>query len=813
MLTGSGSTSDPWAVPLTGAGRALELVVSVGALGGALGGAAARLVPPALAAVTDLDDSSEVTTELLVTVLTGLARLDPAVAAVARRAVDPATSLTALRTAVVGTDGLVPAAAQHGLGSAAATLNGLGNLALPGQFVDSHLAAGAPPAAGRIFVRTDVRGTAPWPGETATRTVRLTAPGLPPDAFDLTGLPAAGPWFVVLPTRLGTGAADAGHAEQVARLRRVVDALRVARGAGPLAVIAHGPAGHVARAVAAQPGAGVTHLTLLGTAVSGTPSAWPDAPAAGDGLRLLQALRELTGAAPGDLGEADELLNALIGVSDGPPPELTGSLAVAAPYPIGDVAAPAGLAALPGSVAVRTVAANLDGDGLDLALGRLFAALLSARVSGGGSSAEEVRIGVRGNPTAVTANGIRTEISFALDAITLPLEFGDDALPELPAADPHPRLGVQLRLDRPTGWLVGGPSGVTATERRDPRLRAVDVELTVDLVSGSARCTMLLHDAAAFGIARARWPLALSLDPAADLSPHLTQEDRLLLGELADALGPRPASGALRALMDGLVALGLGQLGSDLRFTFEVDPVEQLLVDARSALPRLTATGRTPLAAALAGLTGGSATAGAATLPLGDGLTLSVDLGTGAAPIQVALATAPAGLTVAGGVNLGGSVAIDTAGGVALALTVGLGTGEGPNGRLGFTVALDTRLPVPLTAALTRTGGAEGIVRSVPLLPTTDVTGPERLITAMVPGELDAWRLEFAAREVAALAPLLQVIGLRDPASGRVRHPARRGRPAGPPDRHRPDPRCTDRAGRCRHPPQALPVAVRCLVP
>lgn len=186
------------------------------------------------------------------------------------------------------------------------------------------------------------------------------------------------------------------------------------------------------------------------------------------------------------------------------------------------------------------MSANLDGEGLDLALGRLFAALLSARVSGG-SSAEEVRIGVRGNPTAVTANGIRTEISFALDAVTLRLEFGDDALPEIPAADPHPRLGVHLRLDRLTGWLVGGPSGVTASERRDPRLRAVDVELTVDLVSGSARCTMLLHDAAAFGIARARWPLALSLDPAAGLSPHLTQEDRGIAQATDDSAQLDPA--------------------------------------------------------------------------------------------------------------------------------------------------------------------------------------------------------------------------------------------------------------------------------
>ena len=42
----------------------------------------------------------------------------------------------------------------------------------------------------------------------------------------------------------------------------------------------------------------MTHLTLLGTSVATAPTPWVDAVAAGDGLRLLQALRQLTGAAP-----------------------------------------------------------------------------------------------------------------------------------------------------------------------------------------------------------------------------------------------------------------------------------------------------------------------------------------------------------------------------------------------------------------------------------------------------------------------------------------------------------------------------------
>ena len=608
QLTGIGATADPWAVPLTGAGRALELVVSVGEDGGALGGVAARLVPPELQAVIDLDDASEVIVDVLAQAIAALAVLDPQVAAVVRRNVDPAVSLAALRAALVDTDGVVPAAAQHGLGSAAATVNGTGQLAMPALFTDAHLAAGAPPAVGRIFARTGVAGAARWPGETSARTIDLTTPGLPPESFDLSGLPASGPWFVVLPTRSGTGAADlaAGHVEQVNRLRRVVDALRANRPTGsPLALIAHGPAGHVARAVAAGTGAGVTHLTLLGTSISTVPTRWADDPSSGDGLRLAQALRELVPAASGDLGEADGLLDLLTGVTDGLL-AVAGSGAVAAqPYPLSDVPPPGGLPALPGTVATRTVAGNLDGATVDLALGRLVVELLRARMSAA-SVADELRVGVRGRPAVTTANGIRSELQLALDVVTLPLDFGDDALAHPPVAALHPRLRAQLRLDRPSGWLVGGPTGA-AVERRDPRLRALDVDLAINLVGGGGRCELLLHDAAAFGIPRARWPLSLAPDGDSALPAHLTQEDRLLLGELATALGPRPATGALAALMDAVVALGLGTLSADGRLTLLVDPFEQLLLDARTILPALTSPGREALARAVAALTAGTA--------------------------------------------------------------------------------------------------------------------------------------------------------------------------------------------------------------
>ena len=116
-------------------------------------------MPPELQAVVDVDDATEVTVDVLVEAITALALIDPQVAAAIRRSVDLATSLAALRSAVAGTDGLVPVAAQHGVGTAAAVLTGVGNLGLPAAFDDAHLPGGAPDGAGRIFVRTAIGGT------------------------------------------------------------------------------------------------------------------------------------------------------------------------------------------------------------------------------------------------------------------------------------------------------------------------------------------------------------------------------------------------------------------------------------------------------------------------------------------------------------------------------------------------------------------------------------------------------------------------------------------------------------------------------
>ena len=316
----------------------------------------------------------------------------------------------------------------------------------------------------------------------------------------------------------------------MARLRRLVDTVREARPAGSaLALIAHGPAGHVARAVASSSGSGVTHLTTYATAHVGSAATWADEPAAGDGLRLLQALRQLSNAAPGDLAEADDLLILLAGLSDGPPPPTEGSLAVAG-YPLADVGAPPGLVPLPTAVAATTVAAELDAATIDLALGRLVGELIRARSNPAGLP-EHLAVGIRARLADVAADvDLRVKATATLDLLTLPLDFGAD---DATASERGPQLRVDVRLDRPAGWLVGGPAGAFPATRRDPRLRAVDLAVIVDLRAATARAQLVLHDAAVFGLERARWEVALSDDAASGLPAHLTPELRVLLGELA----------------------------------------------------------------------------------------------------------------------------------------------------------------------------------------------------------------------------------------------------------------------------------------
>ena len=222
----------------------------------------------------------------------------------------------------------------------------------------------------------------------------------------------------------------------------------------------------------------------------------------------------------------------------------------------------------------------------------------------------------------------------------------------------------------------------------------------------------------------------------------------------------------MTGLIDALVALGLGTLQADGRLAFEVDPVERLLLDARSVLPRLSRRGpggrRHGCRRGDRWVVGG----GVATVPLGDrisclrpprtarrdGLRGRDDPGRGSEPRRH------------------GDRDERRAGRVSAA--VGIGDGTGPNGRFGLTVAVDTAAAAPVAASLTRTGGADGLPGPSPCCPSLTSRRSAGWVLRRCRPRWPAWRSSWPCVSCPALAPLCDAVGLRDAVAGRVRVPA-----------------------------------------
>ena len=148
----------------------------------------------------------------------------------------------------------------------------------------------------------------PWPTAPADRFVDLTAPGLSPESFTVAA-PATGEWFVSLATRADAtlGTADpSGVLGQAARLSRVIGSLGAV---GPVVVVAIGGAGHAAR-LAADAQTAVSHLVTLGTPWSAVSFDSARNGSSADALRLLAAL--LPAVDPSDPDDADLALGRAI---------------------------------------------------------------------------------------------------------------------------------------------------------------------------------------------------------------------------------------------------------------------------------------------------------------------------------------------------------------------------------------------------------------------------------------------------------------------------------------------------------------------
>ncbi len=563
-LSGSGTPDDPWALrPLA---SAPELLLWLEPDGPSLA-ATPELVDHLLPAIVDADNAAE----LLARAAVFVPELDDLLAARPLLA----DQLAALRSRLEQGDGIVRAADAAPAGGPWSTVSvAAGHLDLPAAFDPADLPAGAPPAGRHVYLCAPLPGVHPFPGQTAE--IDLTSPGLPPEGFDLSGIPASGPWHLLLPTRDAAG----GFAGVVDRTRRALGAIRAAAG-GPVCLIAHSTAGLAARALAAEDG--VSHLVTVGTPHAG---AALDVFAPGDlaeALRALLGLRDLVGDPDAPLGD---VLRGPEVAADGWLPGPDGR-ARRDPWPGADFVPPPFGPLHSGVTAAVAVVGQTDPDAF---AGLLRAALETAASRLGGF-----------DPLSREPAAVGFGLRHAAGPAGLRLDLG-----------PERRLRARATVQRDGGWLAGD-----AGQGPGPRVRWAEAELDARLEPRELEARLVLHEASVLGVRAREWAIG-----ADSLSP----EARVLIGELARGLGPLPATGPLAALGDLLTALDLVEVAGDRTVTVVPAALERLLLDPAGVLRERLAAPGSALPAALAALLGAPAPAadGSLALPLAAGVTLAL---------------------------------------------------------------------------------------------------------------------------------------------------------------------------------------------
>jgi large repetitive protein len=762
---GIGTYEEPWAVSIGAAEAAPELLVWLDPAGSALAGLPGlveHLVP------TDSGENGGDEAPSAVRpfeLLRRAAMLSPALREALGDRDDLAAAVEALRDRVADGDGLVGAANQRVPAEApdagrwsAGDLAETSHLGEPARFgPDTHLGAGPPSPERRIFVSSPLPLTAPWPGQEAApadHVIDLRAPGLAPEAFDLSAIAragGAGSWYVLLPPRAAAG----GLPGLVGRLRRAVAAVREAVGAGPLAVVAHGTSGHVARLLAAD--GGLTHLVTVGTPHGGATFEFLDQAQTSDAIRLLQRLRALAAedAAPALAGLLDTLGVALDGYVARP----DGTLAHV-PLPVDDFAPPAFPALHADTTFARALVGRISTESFDAAVAALVLSVLrtAADALPGWTAAPDARqppthvgFGLRaplvvdeGAPGALTVAA-----SARLDLARVAVGEGEERQ--------LPQVVLRAELRRTGGWLAGGPDPAHAAGTpRDPRVRWAALVLRVGLDPPDSSVAVELYDASVFGASRPVW-----LVDQDELAP----EARVLLGEAVNGLGPLPPTGPLRGLADTLAALGALEIGADGTAAVVTDSIERLLVDPLDELQRITRSGAAGRDAFLAALRSwvGSATSGeddAVVVPLGAAFEQVIRLGP---PAAIELRTTAGGLTVEGAGRLDGSVRLDEAGRLAVQARTSALAESDPAPVPALVVSVDTTAVE--TVRITLEDG-----EALELYPTPSGELPGRGTSILV-GELLRVAADWAAgQSPAVVPPLLDALGLRR--GERVRNPA-----------------------------------------
>jgi large repetitive protein len=728
VFSGSGTPEDPWLASLGGSAVLPAIAVWMGPNGPVM---APALAGPALTGWRP--GQPGLGPDGLAQALFDEAGAGVDVADLAAGRQGIAAGLTALAGRWVGTDGRVapPTPPVTGLTVRTRTERDWTQLAAvdPADVITDPL----PP----VVVRVAVGPVAdlPWT-PAAGRLLDLTQPGVVPGSFSVPN-PATGDWVVALASRTDAtlGADDpSGLIGQAARLTQVLTQLS---GAGQIALVAFGGAGHAAR-LSADTVSGVTHLVTLGspwsaatfdTARNGVPA---------DGLRLLKALLPAVDEADPDdpdLAHGRALVTGFFDAVRGKP----AATEIEATRP--DTPIRAGLAAI-GVFGVLSEAA------VARAMTAVFAAGLAQRAQGRAPAAAA--------PPAATCLGLRLPFSFLTPpgghGVTLSgsvlLTLGSIATADA-AVTVAPQLGIDFALADTDAWLIGGPGTTPVGGAPALELRRVSGRVTVGLAGGPSSAVVTLGEGAALG---ADWDRLVVDPPTAatgtlDAQP-LLPEAQALLSALTTKLAAVAAGSPAAIFATLLHAVGITQADGAL----VPDSAAHLLHDPGAQLRAITAAvpSRAELLTALAGLIPGLAVAGdAVSLTVGP---LAVDADMGARTI---------GITASGSEGIlpwQVGTAVDAAGHVSVS------AGLGDQAHDPFALSIQSG---PMRAQLVRPGNLAPIA----VFPTPDIDGLVGLAAVAVPAEATRVLLE-ALRDVdtgvaTALDTIADVVG-----------------PLGPPDSH-----------------------------
>lgn len=440
---------------------------------------------------------------------------------------------------LAGSDGLVPEAAQTRQGWQRYDVVA-GHLGAPAALDVAQALPGVSPER-CLFVSCDLPGMAPWRGQTPERVVDLTAPGVTPDALNLTAAPDKGPWFLLIPRRsLGT-ASSVTLEDQAALIDRAVLGLseRLDDGETGIAVIAHSVAGHAALVAAAAAAAGtISHLATVATPHKRDALEHLDDPVTQDGLALVRGLA----SSPPPEGAAATVVQLVAAASRAGDPA-SGELGAGA---ISEEFLPP--ESLPAAADVHRVAvvASADVDTVREGIADLIRAAIEREC--GGSNALR----------PVESLGVDLEIPLQLPEIGALRLSGElrigtqDLLPQGDGASPTASIGIHLDAHGTQGWLV------SPTVAGGPALRYVDLQLTLDGGGGSS--ILQLHDAYLYGVHR---PLIEIRLDSAEGSSEFDALTRTVLGAMANSAGSVPDGGPERALIEIASLLGLVTLGPE----------------------------------------------------------------------------------------------------------------------------------------------------------------------------------------------------------------------------------------------------------